>query len=360
MTRLIQAGVGVLILAGLLFNGSINPHPMRWFLLWCAVLVVAFIRITHDALTWWILGFVAYAALSLSWSLDWREGILSLNTLALLAGLFILLRHSDGWQWTVPWGAAACIVFSAMQPAETFGGMRNENFQAEFLCLMIPLACMGKRVIPCLTAGLAAYILIRLNLSDAKWMGLAGAFAVILLYVGWKARLMAVAGATAALWLIWPKVELAVLRRLELAYDTLVMWLDYPVFGVGIGGFNYAYPLYQERHPDLIDGQTLTEINIYAGATHNEFVQALAVFGLAGFAMLCVIGWMALRRTQNQYAFVAVAVMAGLASVNFPLQNPSTAILGVIALALSCGPAAGVSRVAERQVSHGRAVLRTG
>ena len=367
MTQALRAGGALTILAGLLYSYAYtaDPHPTRWLFLWGAVFGFAlFCRVRFDALTGWVLAFVGYAALSLLWSPDWRQGLMSFNILALLSFLFIALRQTshDWLQWAVPWGAAVCIAVSAMQPDVTYGGMRNENFHAEFLCLLIPLALIGWRTIPIMAAGLAIWIL-WLNLSDAKWMGLAGALGFGLLYLwrrGYRAPLLcAPVIAGAALWLIWPAVRLAVLRRVELSYDTLLMWLDRPVFGIGIGGFDYLYPFYQERHPNLIDGNTINQVHIYAGATHNEYVQALAIFGMAGFAILCAIAWHC-RKTQNTHAFVAVSVMAGLASVNFPMQNPSTAILGVIALALSVGPVAGVSRLAERQGGAGRTALQAG
>ena len=372
MTQALRAGGVATILAGLLFSYmyTADPHPTRWLFLWGAVFGCAlFCRVAWDALTCWVLAFVGYAALSLLWTPDWRQGIMSFNILALLSFLFIALRQTshDWLRLVVPWGAAVCILVSAMQPPETYGGMRNENFHAEFICLLIPLALMGwdriEGYIPALMAASATVTLVFENLSDAKWMGLAGALGFGLLYLwrrGYRAPLLcAPVLAGVALWLIWPHVRLAVLRRVELSYDTLLMWWDRPIFGIGIGGFDYLYPFYQERHPDLIDGNTISQIHVYAGAAHNEYVQALAVFGLAGFAILCAIAWHC-RKTQNTHAFVAVAVLAGLASVNFPMQNPSTAILGIIALALSVGPVAGVSRLAECQGRTGRKALQAG
>ncbi len=367
MTRLLQIGGAAIVLAGLLYNNvnSFNPHPVRWSLFFLVVfvggLVAAWKRVEFDTLDWVCLGFVGYAILSLSWSLDWREGIMSLNALVILMGLFILLRHVE-FQHLVPWCAAICILFSAVQPRETFGGMRNENFQAEFLCLLIPLCFVGRRIIPALVSLVAVVVLIFFNPSDAKWMGLAGAVGLFCLYLLRREHYMAVAGFIVVgffgVVLGWTSyMHLAVMRRLELGYDTLLMWLDHPLFGVGIGGFNFAYPLYQERHPALIEGHAITELSVYAGAAHNEYLQALAVFGLVGVSILCIILFMILRQPNN--GLVALSVLGGLALVNFPMQNPSTAVLGVVALALVC-PVSRKSRLAEHTVDHSRASFHPG
>ena len=63
-------------------------------------------------------------------------------------------------------------------------------------------------------------------------------------------------------------------RRKLMAFDTLRMWRDHPVLGVGMGAFEIAYPHYQSfASDDWIDH------------AHNDYIEALAETGLVG-AML--------------------------------------------------------------------------
>jgi O-antigen ligase len=86
---------------------------------------------------------------------------------------------------------------------------------------------------------------------------------------GWVAtRLGSVAYAEA------PWTEWAGFRK-SLALDSLRMWRDHPVLGVGLGNFEIAYPRYQSFPSDLrID---------YA---HDDYVEALAETGLVGAVLI--------------------------------------------------------------------------
>lgn len=70
--------------------------------------------------------------------------------------------------------------------------------------------------------------------------------------------------------------------RLRLVKDTLKMFNDYRLTGVGVGNFQYVYPRYQspEEHIYLVD------------FAHNDWVQFLAEAGIVGFLLLLVgMGW---------------------------------------------------------------------
>jgi len=375
MTCTLRAGGALLCLAGLLFYGfgTINPYPIRLAALSLVVGMGLLAWTWHempwprDRVTVAVLLVLAYGASSLAWSPDWREGVLSLQMLAISAGLFICLRFTDrGWLGRAVPVVAALAVGGSLAYSFTdrllFGGMGNENFQAEFLLPLIPLCLIGVATwrrgwtwaIPCASAA-ASYLAIW-NLSNARWMGIAGLGALLMgaLWLhGYRrfAAWLTIGGmAVAALLFPWWPVS-SILQRLELSYNTTLMWLDRPLLGAGLGGFNYLYPFYQESHPAWIDGRSIHKLWLYAGATHNEFVQALAMFGIAGVALIAFAFGLIVNGYQDDAlgrgGLAALAICLGMATVGFPFQNPSTAVVAIVALAAVAGPL-------DRRVHSGR------
>lgn len=156
------------------------------------------------------------------------------------------------------------------------------------------------------------------------------------------ARLVLGSAAVAAglsVYVLWGfRLQASVLHRLELAYNSLLMWLDHPLMGVGLGGFNHEYPLYQEAHSSMFDGRALHSVWVYAGAVHNEYLQVLVTFGLAGGLILAGLLLLAVMSIKLDWlglgALVSLAGLAGVSLVGFPFQNATTAIIGVVCLAL--------------------------
>lgn len=358
MTRTLWAGGALICLASLLLYGfgMNSPNPLRWSAL--AVLVMSLtalwvwrgMRIPDCPLSWAVMAFVAYAGLSLLWSPDWREGLIRYQSIVLLAGLLLAALHANRKSLirAVSLGAGLAIgieiTISYFQPG-IYGGLGNENFQAEFLVIAAPLAFMNYRSPLCVIAGVAALAQAFLfNASDAKYAALA---AVFVLGLGWVAKRghravaasMALAGIV-ALWLTFDRFVYSLGYRVEFVINTALMWLDRPFLGTGLGGFNYTYPDYQEGHTTWIspgaDGTAIHNINNFIGAAHNEYLQALATFGAIGAAYLLAILWLGPR--QNIGAITALAAAAGLAAIGFPMQNPATAVPIVLAFALSARP----------------------
>jgi O-antigen ligase len=373
---MLRIGGAILCLAGLTFYGfnMNNPNPVRWALL---SIVVAFGVLTWRscAVSATVLAFWSYAALSLLWSPDWREGLLSLYHLTIALGLFLTVLHMDR-KWlgrAIPIVASCAVAISTIGHIawpESIGFMGNENFQAEFLCLLIPFCLIGRVTWPetmigafCLMmAALGAVMLFMVNPSDSKWAGIAGLAMLTLLMLVRRVHLLGLTllliGGSVSLWVLaGQRVLTSIAQRIELGFNTLLMWLDRPLFGSGLGGFNYLYPQYQEAHVGLIDSRSLHGVWLFAGATHNEYIQALAVFGLVGCALIAAFLWLALKQRASDplanWSLISLSVLAGLSAVNFPLQNPSTAAIGAVALALALKPGeqidlAKVSRLVAR------------
>jgi O-antigen ligase len=72
--------------------------------------------------------------------------------------------------------------------------------------------------------------------------------------------------------------ELGLEARLNYVKNTLKMFDDYRLTGVGVGNFQYAYPMYQSP------GQHLMLLDF----AHNDWVQFLAEAGIVGFLLLLV------------------------------------------------------------------------
>ena len=119
--------------------------------------------------------------------------------------------------------------------------------------------------------------------------------------------------------------------RLELWINSVFAWLDAPLFGHGIGSFDYAYAPHRIDHLRWLQGSILTHPNVSAGAAHNEGLQVLVELGMVGLALVLLSVFTVLRASKSSARWAALA-MGTVAMVSFPFQNPATAILGVVIL----------------------------
>jgi hypothetical protein len=376
--KLIFNGVfAVLVAAALILfgNNHIDPNDFRW--LWIIALAgisllqmssraIVLERISVDRLELSLLGFAAYAALTLAWTPDALAGYALLSKFSLLAVIFLCLKNAGNSAWfnwlCVAIAASAAIVtgFAFLHIGGNEGGYGNHNFTTEFLILAMPFIAVLAFVYPhkavrAVVAALILAVLIYLfffNVSKIEFLVIAGmSFAAIVIW-GWQRnRMLAVAGALAVTGAVAAAVvyfwgadhgfRSSIYPRLALIVNTLLMWWDKPLTGQGAGSFNYLYSLYQERHLAWMDIGTeiFAAKQTIAGAAHNEYVQLLATFGLIGTVLAGTFAWLLLRglkdRTMTLYAWCGLAatgVWMLNALVEFPLQNPATALLAVIGL----------------------------
>lgn len=401
-----NAVFAVLVAAALVLfgNNHMDPNDFRW--LWIIALAgisllqmssraIVLEKISIDRLEFSLLGFAAYAALTLAWTPDALAGYALLSKFGLLAVIFLCLKNAgnDAWfNWLcVAIAASAAIVIGfAFLHIGNEGGYGNHNFITEFLILAVPFIAMLAFVYPhkavrAVVAALILAVLIYLfffNVSKIEFLVIAGmSFAAIVIW-GWQRnRLLAVAGAlvvvgavAAAVVYFWGAdhgFRSSIYPRLALIINTLLMWWDKPLTGQGAGSFNYLYSLYQERHLAWVDIGTeiFASKQTIAGAAHNEYVQLLATFGLIGTALAGTFAWFLLRglrgRTMTPYAWCGLAatgVWMLNALVEFPLQNPATALLAVIGLGLlaHCGQSnIGVTATEAAAVKTRNAALLT-
>ncbi len=369
----------ILIFAALALYGSgiIDPNDLRWLwiiglagisLLQMSSRAVVQEKISFDRLELSLVCFAAYAALSLAWSPDPLAGLALLSKFGLLAVIFLCLKNAgnDAWfNWlcgaiTVAAVTVLGFAFLKIGGPLAWGGYGNQNFVTEFLILAVPFIATPAFVYPhqAIRTAVLAVIVVDLgylfffNPSKIEFLVIAGlAFAAA---IGWgwrRSRWLAAAGALAVIgavaaaavyfWGANHGFRDSIYPRLALIINTLLMWWDKPLIGQGAGSFNFLYSLFQERHLAWVDiGTEMFAIKqTIAGAAHNEYVQLLATFGLIGTALVGTFAWFLLRglrgRTMTPYAWCGLAatgVWMLNALVEFPLQNPATALLAVIGL----------------------------
>ena len=307
-----------------------------------------------------VLACLGYYAIAISWSLYWREGINILAKIAPFVVLFLVISRSDKVFAFLPHAACAAVIGALILSVSPIsknieGGFGNRNFLAEFLVISIPFV----------VAGLGTKYLKVFSVAALLWAAWFMAFKtttnIPIFAIGLP---LVVASAWlwrrgdrftfSAIWLvlvnamIWififgsEKIRNSILARVELTFNTLVLWLDAPFFGNGSGSFNFAYPIHQEDHLKFLpDFSIFGDITMYPGAAHNEIAQILAEHGIVGLvlvellALVLVLHWRKKERDYLDYAAIwTIGLALWLSLVGFPLHNAATALISVTAMAV--------------------------
>ena len=157
----------------------------------------------------------------------------------------------------------------------------------------------------------------------------------------------------ALIWFFWQTISYfpPIQARLELYINSIALWLEYPVFGTGLGGFDYHYAEFQQVHlmgffdqlsvfPEF---RTLFsspyDVTV---AAHNEFLQILVETGVVGFCLVLSFVFLVFQNLNAnsersgacRAGIIAALIFATIAMMNFPLRNPATAGIGAIILGL--------------------------
>lgn len=279
--------------------------------------------------------------------------------------------------------------FQSVDPSQSWAGFFNHNMLTEFLLAALPFIAANawmQRKQPKLLLPIAALIVwivwsLLFSLpSKIEFLVIPGALFIFLFMAGWKRNRVAtimvssafIALAAYVVSILWDSnisgmgntFRTSVEPRLVINWNTLYIWLDKPLFGQGAGGFSASYPLFHEHFLEkwpVIAKRALTSKFELAGATHNEYLQFLAEFGLAGVALLALIALTfakALRQgVERDVLYIAslVAVTFGLinAAIEFPYQLPTTGLITVIALGIITSRAK--QNLASTTISLGRA-----
>ena len=355
------------------------------------------------AVVWLPLLLMAYALGSMAWSHTYLGGVEAIRwfVFSLLVWLGVNTLSRDRLPtlaWGVHWGAVVASLWAALQfwidfkyfpqgpnPASTFV---NRNFFAEFAVCTLPfsallLARARQSAQIAVLAASSGFVLVAVLMTGTRgalialWLQLL----VILPFIGWlyrkqfafltwdSGRIIIAVGLLLAtvigLGLIntgnvkiaeegrgLNAIERGIARTKAISADDgslrirFVMWKATagiiqarPISGVGAGAWESDIPLYQA------DGSQL-ETDYYV---HNEFLQLLAEYGLAGwlfllllFAYLLAAAWRTLRdkssEAQGEAPFRALILCSLLAlfvvsNVGFPWRMASTGALFALCLA---------------------------
>ncbi len=334
-----------------------------------------------------IMGLLAYATLTLVWSADWRDGLLTLEAAFALAVVYMGFRRLSLQAQrqiiavTSVAGFVGALAFGWARQG-LYGGFGNENFQAEWMLIALPFLIWtwgsGRhqlwymRAAALLITPVALYFILFVNLSDSKWVAL-GAVLLLVCYWLWRrfgfmwagiAFLLPINVAILSGWLGSPGVQKAIAHRLEIGFNTAMMWWEKPWFGHGMGAFNYEYGRFQEAHlqfwPHL--DTVLHPAAIFAGATHNEFLQLASETGVIGLAAaLAIVGFvirssMKARDGLSVAATFALFIGLGLSTIGFPFQNPASVLAFVLAMGIITRSEAVLFPSFSKHVGHYRLV----
>lgn len=164
--------------------GTLSASVPRWLIVYAWACAACFL------FAWrvWVVGFkgidridlmalvlLSWAALSLSWSSDWRQGVLELtNCIALCAVFMYVRRNPDGIQEAALVAVFLAVFLHALAP-EDWGGHGNRNFQTEMIVLALCISFARKHLMVWLLAfGAAAWLLLLENPSKAEFVAVAG------------------------------------------------------------------------------------------------------------------------------------------------------------------------------------------
>ena len=386
--RVIQAGLAITTALALsTFSTQFaNPNEFKWELLglcniWILLEVVVTsrrdgLRLAPDRLDLLLLAFLAYAAVSVAWSADADSGKLAVVKWVLLTIPFLYIKHS-----ATPWlmlqllrsvaVGNGIVMFFAISGWANWGGFGNENFLTEFQLISLPFlialfraeAGLAAKALIAVLIGLEVVDLAVFNPSRIEWLVVLGAlvfFAERFLWRRYRAvhvlglNLVGLAALTALGFWLWQQASWpdgffreSIRPRFALTLNTLRLWLDAPVFGHGAGSFDALYPLYKEWHLQYFEhaDKLLGNKMVKAGAAHNEILQFLAEYGVVGIGLLAGLAGQLLTRWLRSgdgdlYAKTgagAIAVGFIIGMIEFPLQNPATALLLVIGAGFMAG-----------------------
>ena len=395
MTRRYQAvfialGLGTLLSYGL---GTTSHSLPKWlFLFLAAASIAAFsgyriwrsgvIRLDRADIA--LLLFTLYAALSLIWSPDPAGGLLQLAGIA--AGLTFVLhaRGNPTERLSFPLAltcvvAMSIILLRSALSAKSNGGFGNENHMAETLLICLPFAWLWFRsrhqpdrwIGPVLII-VSVFALVFHNASRIELLVLPGVLwmAFIAWLISRKRHKLAlgIGGGTILIMfgvLVFLDHQLLqfepIAQRAELYINATLLWLDHPLAGTGIGGFDYFYSEYQQRHLPYLPFSrelALPSAFFFADAVHNEFLQILVETGIIGFLFVLWVAFELVRNTARTSvrsplllaSAIAVGCFGLIAMANFPLRNPATLALGAIAIGASSPRTTGMDLTITRRL----------
>src|SRR5262245_45462785 len=214
------------------------------------------------------------------------------------------------------------------------------------LALAVPVSLSRGGVVS-LAAGLVAFVAFRVRRRVLSRTALAvalgaavlgGAALAVVLPEAARARLATLAGTS-------PDASRA--YRLAVWKDSVRLFASSPVVGSGFGAYEDAIPRFKT-----------TAANERVEHADNDYLEALAEGGVAGWLLFGVVGWTVLRkaargireepdraaRALRTGALAGIVALLVHSALDFNLRVPSNALLFAMLVALTLGPAAWTAR----------------
>jgi tetratricopeptide (TPR) repeat protein len=131
-----------------------------------------------------------------------------------------------------------------------------------------------------------------------------------------------------------------------------IMWKEFPLFGIGLGGYKIYFVPYKPKFLATPLGQAYAFPFPRADQAHNEYVQVAAELGtfgvlvlLSGLALLAYLGLGRLSRETNAQKRLELLLLAGglitalvHALPTFPFHLPASSLAFVVILGLALSP----------------------
>ena len=174
-----------------------------------------------------------------------------------VAVLYTAGRHGSFWVEGSVWRvSAATLALASLLLSGSRGGLLA--LSAEILIATSALRRAGARTTERRRLAMAAAVTL---------------FAGVMLFAyvdpGWVAKKLGSVAYVNSTWADWAA------SRKSMTLDSLRMWRDHPVLGVGLGDFETAYPRYQSFPGDL-----------WIDHAHNDYAEAVAETGLVGALLI--------------------------------------------------------------------------
>ena len=287
-------------------------------------------------------------------------------------------------------------------PAAVISTFGNRNYLGAFLaCLVFPAGALilrGGSIVRRVVAGiLIAFLLAILLLVDqmaTPFALLAGGLVgmlLVLIAAGAKRKriakgplllflIVAVVAASVIAVRIWPRTtedrssmeqlleENSIDSRLLFWSVGWEMFTEHPLTGIGLGNYRMLYTPYEAAVRSSRDANLFPEARTRTEVAHNDYVQIVAELGIGGLVamivLLAVLGrivWVRLfasRDAPEQLTWIlflaaGLAVFLADALVSFPVRLPTSALVGIVSLALLFSPIAGERGTSRVRVSRG-------
>lgn len=384
-TLFLVLGAGTLLTYGL---GTTSFSLPKWLFLliaaavifcWSALRLLKQRSVAIDRADAFLLAFVSYGALSLLWAPDPKGGFSQLAGLCAVATLVVYAKYCD---WTalvfrvslLSLCATAIIVLRCFLYPGINGGFGNENYLSETLLLLCPFVGLwyltrsqpDRWIAPALIA-CVVYVLFFMSDSRIEYLALPAlawcAAVSLMLRRNRRASALSIIAITLAgfvilTWIYHDRIFSigSVVERLEIYFNSTALWLEQPVFGWGLGGFDYAYPRFQQFHLTVFPnfGQTvLPHIFTFVDFAHNELLHTLVELGIPGLILIVLLSVTVVRtvRTADLQTPLIAAAASGLVflvvigMISFPMRNPATAAIGALILGVLMKPKPGSSLI---------------